>query len=137
MSEQLINKITFTTNRLPTERRKTLDNPNELLCLLNITPARRSTIGNPENLIKTLRATCSAPNILVNSDLDAKKKNLQTLQNAINKSKQTLLGAKAKLSQYSKIEHSPSKTSATEEFYQAEKEVEEACKAWCTAQREK
>jgi len=134
MSEQVQDKI---VNRLPIERRKTLADPTDLLNRLslypdsfNLEPKRRATLGNPENLIKSLRATCSAPNILVKPDITI-------LQNAITKSKKVLIESRVKLGQFSVIEHSASKMAAYEEYYQAEKDVEEACMALCKAKRTK
>jgi len=53
------------------------------------------------------------------------------LQIEVDKAKDKFRIAKNTLLQYSPIEHSASKKAAIEEYYLAEKEVEEACKAWC------
>lgn len=57
------------------------------------------------------------------------------LQLAVTGTKLKLKSAKAALAEYSPIEHTPSKIAAIEAVAQAEKEVEDACKAWCHAQR--
>jgi len=57
------------------------------------------------------------------------------LQINVTSSKLKLKAAKAALAQYSPIEHSASKAAAIQEVALAEKEVEDACKAWCHAQR--
>ena len=57
------------------------------------------------------------------------------LQLAVTSTKLKLKAAKATLAQFSPIEHTPSKMAAIEAVAQAEKEVEDACKAWCHAQR--
>jgi hypothetical protein len=57
------------------------------------------------------------------------------LQLAVTGTKLKLKSAKATLAQYSPIENTPSKIAAIEAVAQAEKEVEDACKAWCHAQR--
>ena len=57
------------------------------------------------------------------------------LQLNVTSSKLKLKAAKAALAQYSPIEHSASKAAAIQEVALAEKEVEDACKAWCHAQR--
>lgn len=53
------------------------------------------------------------------------------LQLKVDKAKEKFAFAKKMLLQYSPIEHSVAKVAALEDYYQAEKEVEEACKAWC------
>ena len=129
-----------------------------------ISPSRRSSpVLDPEQLSKALRR-CSALSIAsvrsndsyvsavtANStesarrrgsgssmNLNLKLTKLQAqgeLQLNVTSSKLKLKAAKAALAKYSPIEHSASKTAAIEEVALAEKEVEEACKAWCHAQR--
>jgi hypothetical protein len=70
--------------------------------------------------------------------LNLKLANLQQdgkLQNSIETAKNKLKAAKALYKEYSSTENSPSKTAAFENIVQLEKEVEDACKAWCKAQR--
>ena len=70
--------------------------------------------------------------------LTSRLSNLQSrseLQKEVIESKKRLAVTRNALAQYSLIDNSPSKVAAREAHDQAEKEVEEACKAWCTAKR--
>ena len=90
---------------------------------------------------KQLRATRSSPSILVRPvaklptiNLKSNLIKLQTqgeLQASIVDAKEKLKIAKANLAMYSVIDNSASKTAAREHLSQAEKDVEDACKAWC------
>ena len=53
----------------------------------------------------------------------------------VTKAKAKLKTSRVALAQYSLIDTSPSSRAARETYTQAEREVEEACKAWCQAQR--
>jgi len=79
-----------------------------------------------------LRSTKSSPEILTSKLLTLQKGDLQI---AIVESKKRLAATRNALAQYSLIDNSPMKLAAREAHDQAEKEVEEACKAWCTAKR--
>ena len=57
------------------------------------------------------------------------------LEAAVAKAKDELIAAKKSLALYSPIEHSAAKTAAREEYYLAERAVEEACRAWCIGAR--
>jgi hypothetical protein len=57
------------------------------------------------------------------------------LQQAIVDSKKRLKDAKEAYSRFSDINHSPGKIAAHEECLLAERDVEDACKAWCLAAR--
>ena len=70
--------------------------------------------------------------------LNLKLANLQQdgkLQNSIETAKNKLKAAKALYQEFSPIDNSPSKSAAFENIVQLEKEVEDACKEWCKAQR--
>lgn len=57
------------------------------------------------------------------------------LQENVTRSKAALADARTALRRFSDIEHSPAKTAAREEYARAEREVEEACRAWCVGMR--
>jgi len=57
------------------------------------------------------------------------------LQANITRTKAALVDAKTALRRFSDIEQSPAKTAAREEYARAEREVEEACRAWCVGMR--
>ena len=106
---------------------------------------------SPDNFIKypdlapnILQKTKSAPDILSRTpktkviNLKTKTANLElinSLQIKVNKAKEKLALSRANLAQYSLGDNSASKAAAREEFSLIEKEVEEACKAWCYAKR--
>lgn len=114
--------------------------PNVLLTPPSIAMRRSSALSIGS--VVSVSSDDSKPNSrrpsAVGSTLKAKLTSLQTdntLQNNILAAKKKLKDAKAAYEKYSSIDTSPSKTAANEEMQLAEKEVEDACKAWCYAQR--
>ena len=72
----------------------------------------------------------------LNLNLNRTKSQAQSeLQLKVTTTKLKLKAAKVTLGQFSPIEHSASKIAAIEAIALAEREVEDACKAWCVAAR--
>lgn len=103
-------------------------------------PSLRSTKSEYTLEPKQLRATRSSPSILIQSLAKLPTINLKSnlikiqsqseLQTIIVAAKEKLKTAKANLAMYSIIDNLASKI-ARERLFQAEKDVEDACKAWC------
>ena len=108
-------------------------------------PSLRSTRSEYDMKPKQLRATRSSPSILVRPDDKLPTINLKSslikiqtqseLQAAITEAKEKLRIAKATLSMFSITDNSSSKLLANELYHQAERDVENACKAWCHSNR--
>ena len=97
----------------------------------NTTSELRSTKSSPDMLIGTIIAT---PKINLKDKLE-KVQTQAKLQSAIKAAKANHAIARTTLAQYSLTENSASKAAAAEALARAEKEVEDACKAWCYASR--
>lgn len=121
-----------------------VDLPTHPKFSINI-PSIRATKSSHDILSRTLRSTKSSPEILTRSpahsstiNLKSKLSTLQTksdLQIAVVDSKKRLATTRTALAQYSLIDNSASKIAARDAHAQAEKDVEEACRAWCYASR--
>ena len=57
------------------------------------------------------------------------------LQENVTRAKAAVADAKTALRRFSDIDHSPAKTAAREDYARAERELEEACRAWCVGMR--
>jgi len=95
-------------------------------------------------ITNTLQKTTSSPAILSRDNPkirleDASKmpklEYVNSLQKEVNKAKEKLNLARINYLKYSRKDRSPSKIAAYEAYKIAEYEVEDACKAWCYAQR--
>ena len=102
-------------------------------------------------ITNTLQKTTSSPSILSRDNPKIRLEygdnpiNLKTelskleyvnlLQKEVNKAKEKLNLARINYLKYSRKDRSPSKIAAYEAYKIAEYEVEDACKAWCYAQR--
>lgn len=91
--------------------------------------------------LKARLSTMESQNLRRKSDtatLRSKLASLQDnghLQQAVVDAKKRFKEAKEAYSRFSDIDHSPGKTAAAEECALAERDVEDACKAWCVAAR--
>ena len=114
---------------------------------LKSTKSTKSMYHHTANTVtNNLRLTKSSPNILIGSIITTQPKiNLKdklekiqtqaTLQMAVKSAKANHAIARTTLAQYSLIDNSASRAAAREALAKAEKEVEDACRAWCQAAR--
>ena len=121
---------------------QSIPHPNFSIHTPSLKPTR-SMYSKPEPVTQ-LRSTKSLPNILIGSivkptiNLKSKMETIQTkaaLQIAVQAAKANHATRKAALAQYSLTDNSVSKAAAREALIMAEKEVEDACRAWCKSAR--
>ena len=102
-----------------------------------IRPPRRKTLAHSDLLYRSLMSEISKDATPVAPQTEhEKKRKLKNLQSKIMDAKQKAYAARQKLGQYSISDSSPSFVAARLEHSLAEREIEEACKAWCHANRD-